>query len=270
MGSPAGEEGRRDDLERQHRRVIRKPFYISETEVTVGQFRRFVAATRYRTDAERGVRENDRTGPGAFASTPDGDRDWHPAASWQNPFPNFKDYRARPDHPVVQVSWNDARRFAEHFRMRLPTEAQWEYAARAGTVTRFFWGEAEGGGRGFGNVQDAAGRRRFPRWNTSFPFDDGAAVLAPVGRYRPNAWGLYDVAGNVSEWTEDVYRRDYPADGADDAAARGGPHEARVIRGGSWLDAPDFQRSAKRIVFLPEGRRDFIGFRVVLDAAHVR
>jgi formylglycine-generating enzyme required for sulfatase activity len=270
MGSPEGEAGH-ENIERQHRRVIRKPFYISETEVTVGQFRRFVAATKYQTDAERGVRENDRTGTGAFASTPDGDRDWHAAASWRNPFPNLSDYRIREDHPVVQVSWNDARRFAEHFGLRLPTEAQWEYAARAGSQTRFFWGEAEAGGLGYGNVQDAAGRKRFPRWNSSFPFDDGAALLAPVGRYRPNAWKVvYDIQGNVAEWTEDAYRRDYPADGADEAAARGEANAARVIRGGSWLDSPEFQRSAKRIVFLPEGRRDFIGFRVVFDAASAK
>lgn len=260
MGSPEGEPERLRD-ERRHRRVITRPFYLGETEVTAGQFRRFARAARYRTDAERGAEEGGHR-TGAFAATPDGDRNWAASASWKNPFPNLGGRRAREDHPVVHVSWNDARRFVEHYGLRLPTEAQWEYAARAGSRTRFFWGDEAAGGRGFGNVQDASGRRRFPRWNSSFPFDDGVAVLAAAGRYRPNAWGIRDVVGNVSEWCEDVFHADYPADGTDERAAAGVGGAPRVIRGGSWLDAPDFQRSAKRIGFLPQGRRDFIGFRV--------
>jgi formylglycine-generating enzyme required for sulfatase activity len=264
MGSPEGESGR-DKNERQHRRVIHKPFYFGETEVTVGQFRKFVEATEYQTDAERGFQENDRPGPGAFASTPDGDRDWNRTSSWQNPFPNLKEYCADDNHPVVQVSWNDAKRFAEHYALQLPTEAQWEYAARAGSKTRFFWGEAESGANGYGNFKDASGRKRFPRWNSAFAFDDGVVLLAGVGKYRPNAWKVYDLAGNVSEWTEDVYRRDYPEDGADESAIAGENNSVRVIRGAAWLDAPDFNRSAKRIGFRPQGRRDFIGFRVAMN-----
>src|SRR5215217_6754443 len=140
MGSPETEADR-GRWERQHRRIITRPFYMGETEVTVEQFRRFVNATNYVTDAERGVEEGGHT-KGAFATVPDGDREWNSSASWKNPFPNLSDYRLRDDHPVVQVSWNDARRFVEHFGLQLPTEAQWEYAARAGTTTAYFWGDS--------------------------------------------------------------------------------------------------------------------------------
>lgn len=268
MGSPPDEPGRERD-ERRHRRVVREPFYLGETEVTVAQFRRFVRATRYLTDAERGVEESGHR-RGAFAATPDGEREWSAAASWRNPFPTLRGYRPSERHPVVHVSWHDAARFAEHYRLRLPTEAQWEYAARAGSATRFHWGDAEAGGRGHGNVKDAAGRRRFPVWNDAFAFDDGVVLLADVGRYRPNAWGLRDVVGNVSEWCQDVFRDEYPADGSDERAAEGPGGEARVLRGGSWLDSPDYQRPAKRLGFRPQGRRDFIGFRVAASADAVR
>lgn len=264
MGSPGGEPDRGAE-ERAHRRVVRRPFYLGETEVTVGQFRRFVRATRYLTDAERGVEEGGHR-RGAFATTAAGPdaRAWTAAADWRNPFPHLGDYRLEERHPVVQVSWNDARRFAWHYGLQLPTEAQWERAARAGGSARFFWGDAEGGARGYGNFKDASGRRRFPAWNSSFPFDDGAPLLSAAGRYRPNAWGVRDIAGNVSEWCLDVFRADYPADGADEAAAAGEPGAPRVIRGSSWLDDPEASRPAKRFAFEPRRRRDFVGFRVAL------
>lgn len=94
----------------------------------------------------------------------------------------------------------------------------------------------------------------------------GAFASTPDGEH----WKIYDIQGNVSEWTADVYREDYPPDGADESASEGASGEPRVIRGGSWLDSADYQRSAKRIVFPPEGRRDFIGFRVALDAESVK
>jgi formylglycine-generating enzyme len=267
MGSPAdeAERGRREDL---HRRVIRRPFYLGETEVTVAEFRRFVAATKYETDAERGVQEGEYT-KGAFTSTSSGKspREWSELANWRNPFPWLKDYQLNDRHPVVQVTWNDARRFTEHYGLRLPTEAEWEYAARAGSRTRFFWGDSECEGLGYGNVRDAAGQRRYPTWGAAFPFDDGAALLSVVGSYRANAWGLRDMVGNVSEWCEDAYQP-YPAEGDETAAGAGGA--ARVLRGSAWLDLPDFSRSAKRLAFAPHGRRDFVGFRVALTAAPVK
>ena len=266
MGSPENEP-ERGRGEKQHWRVIKEPFYIGETEVTVEQFRRFVKATNYLTDAERGVEEGGHT-KGAFATVPEGDREWHAEASWKNPFPNLKDFRQRDDHPVVQVSWNDARRFVEHFGLQLPTEAQWEYAARAGTTTAYLWGNGEAAAKGFGNVNDASARKRFCQWNRSFPFEDGNVLIAPVRSFKPNPWKLHDVTGNVQEWCEDFYHRDYPADGADETAAVNG--SGRVMRGGSWLDPPDLYRMAKRFAFLPQGRRDFLGFRVAMKARAVK
>jgi formylglycine-generating enzyme required for sulfatase activity len=260
MGSPETELDR-ERGERQHLRLIRQPFYMSETEVTVAQFRKFVEATKYVTDAERGTEEGGHH-KGAFATVADGEREWSEVASWRNPYPNFKEYKLRDDHPVVQVSWNDARRFIEHYGLQLPTEAQWEYAMRAGTTTKYFWGDTDAGGQGFGNIKDAASKKRFIRWVQSFPFDDGSTFVNVVGSYKPNPWGLHDMVGNVSEWCEDQYARDYPADGADESAATNGG--GRVLRGGSWFDAPDLQRSAKRFGFAPQGRRDFVGFRVVM------
>lgn len=264
MGSPPGQADGVES-ERPHRRVVRRAFYVGETEVTVGQFRRFVRATGYRTDAERGVEEGGH-GRGAFATTEAGpdSREWTAAADWRNPFPHLKDYRLHDGHPVVHVSWNDARRFVEHYGLQLPTEAQWEYAARAGGASRFFWGETEGGARGLGNFRDESARRRFPSLNSTFPFDDGEPLLSPAGRYRPNAWGVRDIEGNVAEWCRDVFRAAYPADGADESAAGGAGGAARVIRGSSWFDLAEASRPSARVGFLPQGRRDFIGFRVAL------
>ena len=275
MGSPASEPGRsKGDRERLHRRVIRKPFFLGETEVTVGQFRRFVEASGYRTDAERATPDRDNVRPGSFASTPEGDRTWDERANWRNPFPILKDFPVREDHPVVHVTWNDATRFGEHFGLRLPTEAEWEYAARAGSAARFPWGESEEGGKGFGNVGDESRRRRFANTNVFFPFDDGVAILSPVRRYKPNAWGVYDVIGNVEEWCQDVHGP-YPAEGSDESAAEGKPAPdgsggARVLRGGSWLGNPGHTRSAARIGMGQSSRRDFQGFRVAADVEGVR
>lgn len=262
MGSPPNEEGRLKG-EDQHRRLIRQPFYLGETEVTVAQFRRFVQATGYQTDAERGIPVGGHT-IGSFAAVPAGDRDWSVVANWRNPFPNLRDYRQRDNHPVVHISWNDAQRFGAHYGLKLPTEAQWEYAARAGTQTRYFWGNQEAAGKGYANVADLLGRQRFRGWNQGFSFSDGVTLLAAVGRYRPNAWGLYDMVGNVLEWVEDNYLRCYPGDGADETAAQADGNTGYVLRGGSWLDAPDYGRSAVRVTMASAARRDFIGFRVVL------
>jgi formylglycine-generating enzyme required for sulfatase activity len=261
MGSPPSEANRLRD-EDQHRRIIRQAFYMGETEVTVAQFRRFVTATKYQTDAEAGT-PLDVHRVGSFAAVPGGDRAWSLVANWRNPFPNLPEYRRQDDHPVIHVSWNDAKRFSQHFGFQLPTEAQWEYAARAGTQTSYFWGEQAEDGARFANVNDAQARRRFKDVGQAFSFDDGAALVTKVGSYRPNAWGLYDMVGNIVEWVEDAYVRCYPGDGADESAATNDVKSGRVLRGGSWLDSQTHTRSAVRVTMTEAARRDFIGFRVV-------
>ena len=186
MGSPANEPDRFDN-ETQHRRVIAKGFYLGETEVTVGQWRRFAQASGYRTDAERGVKVGDSR-EGGMTCTPGGGTRWHGDASWENPFPLLRDYRLEDQHPVVQVSWNDASKFCQHHGLVLPSEAQWEWACRARSKARFPWGTGEEGGERFANVKEQAAQRRFSCW-TTFEFDDGHALLAKVGSYEANRYG---------------------------------------------------------------------------------
>jgi formylglycine-generating enzyme required for sulfatase activity len=267
MGSPEGEPDR-SKSERRHRRMIRKPFYLGETEVTVAQFRRFVKATGYETDAERGTPDGGG-GKGAFAATPDGDREWTATASWQNPFPNLKDYRIHENHPVVHVSWNDAQRFCEHYGLRLPSEAQWEYACRAGSAARFPWGESDAVGKGYANLGDLALRRRFASTNVFFPFDDGVALVSVVGRYKPNSWMLRDMIGNVEEWCQDA-KLNYPEDGADESAIEGDISAARVLRGGGWIGNQGTSRASTRIGMTRASRRDFQGFRVAATIESIK
>ncbi len=109
-----------------------------------------------------------------------------------------------PDYPAVLVSWDVATAFSEHFSLRLPTEAEWEYAARAGVTTRYPWGNDITEGGGWGNGFDAPVKRTYPEMDwEAFPWDDGWEATAPVGTFRRNAWGFYDMFGNAWEWVFD-------------------------------------------------------------------
>jgi formylglycine-generating enzyme len=145
----------------------------------------------------------------------------------------------------------------------LPTEAEWEYACRAGTTTRYFTGEAEATLEGFANMSDAAFRAKYPEaswsgeWNDQFPF------TAPVGSLRPNPFGLHDMAGNVWEWCADWYGKDFGA--AVDRTDPTGPETGttRVVRGGSFTNRLKYVRSADRDSSRPKYRYNFTGFRIV-------
>jgi formylglycine-generating enzyme required for sulfatase activity len=186
-----------------------------------------------------------------------------------------------PQQPVVRVSWQQAMAFCrwlsqqtgEHFT--LPTEAQWEYACRAGTATPFFYGDLDTDFSGFANLADATVkglvRGDSPDWVPKDPrFNDGALVTAKVGRYQPNAWGLYDLHGNVSEWTRTTYQPyPYADDGRDDGSdppvpplSKGG---RKVVRGGSWYDRPLRGRSAFRLSYSAWQGVYNVGFRVVCE-----
>ncbi|MCU0834573.1 MAG: SUMF1/EgtB/PvdO family nonheme iron enzyme [Chromatiaceae bacterium] len=259
MGSPESEPDRETD-ERAHRACV-EDFELAKHETRVADFRRFVDAEGYQTDAERG------TGGllGCWALDEDKGEDawgYHPWANWATP---NKYQQTDPSHPVVCVSWNDAQAYLRWLTrttrstFRLPTEAEWEFAARAGTPTARFWGNGSDTlACRHANVADTG-----QQWAEGFPCDDGHEWAAPVGSYAPNPWGLHDLLGNVMEWTCSEY----------DAAYRGvqaqcAPPDATapmVLRGGAWNSGPAAVRSAYRNRNYPESRYNFVGFRVARD-----
>ena len=243
--------------ETQHRVRITKPFEIGVFEVTKGQFAQFVAATSYKTDAEQdglgGVGWNESIGK--FEQ--DAKYSWHNAG-----------FEQTDDHPVVNVSWNDAVAFCEWLSKqegktyRLPTEAQWEYACRAGTTTRFYHGNDPEGLAGVGNVFDGTAEQKFPWSRGTITARDGYAFTAPVGQFRPNNFGLYDMTGNVSEWCSDWYGEDYYAQSP--AADPPGPSagSSRVVRDGGFSYTPVGARCANRFHGGTASRVYDHGFRV--------
>ena len=185
--------------------------------------------------------------------------------SWRN-----AGFEQTDEHPVVNVSWNDAVAFCkwlsrkEGKTYRLPTEAEWEYACRAGTTTRYYSGDDPETLAEVGNVADATFKAKFPDWKYTIKASDGYVFTAPVGKFKPNAFGLYDMHGNAWQWCADWYGEDYyAASPADDPT---GPDSVngRVLRGSSWLSGPDSTRSARRIRYPPGNRFDFAGFRVAM------
>jgi formylglycine-generating enzyme required for sulfatase activity len=229
-------------------------FWMDKTEVTNEQFARFVKETGYITVAERkpeiaegATVSPERREPGAWVFTPPKTADasseiWRyvPGANWRHPEGPASNIEGREKYPLVQVCWDDAAAFARWAGKRLPTEAEWEYAARGGTVhAPFIWGnELKPGGRWEGNIWQG----RFPLEDTA---EDGFAGLAPVGRYRTNDYGLADMAGNAWEWCADWYAATYykksPHANPPGPEKSDDPDEPsvpkRVARGGSYLSS---------------------------------
>jgi formylglycine-generating enzyme required for sulfatase activity len=229
------------DEQPQHPVRITRPFYLGQCEVTVAQFRQFVAETRYQTEAEKNQ-------SGSFGYDPstriyERKREY----TWRNP-----GFEQSNEHPVVHVNWNDAVAFCEWLSRRerrtyrLPTEAEWEYACRAGTTSLYSNGNDPERLVEIANVADASSRTRFPNLMNGILARDGYVFTAPVGRFRANAFGLYDMHGNVWEWCADWYAEGYYA--TSPAADPQGPDagESRIFRGGSWGSMPDYYRSACR------------------------
>jgi formylglycine-generating enzyme required for sulfatase activity/tetratricopeptide (TPR) repeat protein len=249
MGSPGYEEGHYEDEGPQHEVEITTPFYMGEYTVTRGQFRRFVEEARYQTEAEKAGEENTWREPG-FEQT-----DEHPVvfASWRTPPRGAGFVEQTDEHPVVLVTWNDVAAFCEWLsrkegkEYRLPTEAEWEFACRAGTTDRFYCGNEDASLRRVANYEGV----------TQF------SHTAPVGSFEPNAWGLHDMHGNVWEWCRDWYAEDYyrSSPRRDPQGPRAGSH--RAVRGGSFNNAPRDCRAANRYRRRPASRENNVGFRVV-------
>ena len=266
MGSPVAMVTLADELgpvarDIQHRVRITKPFYLGMHEVTVWQFRLFVDDTGYKTDAEKdGWRWNEFMGEFDF-------RD--PKVNWRNP-----NFTQNDSHPVVNVSWNDAVAFCrwlsrkEGQTYRLPSEAEWEYACRAGTSTRFAFGGTLSSNTDANFTGQFTAKNRF----NPFPTKRGPYLrqTAPVGSYRANAWGLFDMHGNVWEWCQDWYDEQYYVVSALDDPT--GPTESipgygRVRRGGGWNGHSFCCQSTYRNYHLPDHRFHNLGFRVALVPA---
>ncbi len=244
-----------------HDVTLTRPFLLGAHEVTVGQFRQFVSAIAYRTQAER-----DGHSPRYFAPSADWRADR--GASWQSPgFPQTV------EHPVVHVSWHDAMAFCEWLsnkegqKYRLPTEAEWEYACRAGSTTTYPWGNDEPSAAAYANLADASLKKAYRGWHYGMnAWDDGHAQTAPVGSLRPNAWGLYDMSGNVREWCADWFSKDYytSSPAADPAGPASGG--SRALRGGAWASPVIDARSAGRMgIHVPSTHNALIGFRVARE-----
>jgi eukaryotic-like serine/threonine-protein kinase len=263
MGSDATDPDAKGDEKakgKKHRVRISRPFYLGTTEVTVGQFRQFVEKTKFKTEAER-----DGTGSydwveakGAFVQDP--------KYTWLSP-----GFQQEDDHPVVNVTWNDVMAFCEWLsqqegeRYRLPTEAEWEYACRAGQATRYSSGDDPELLAKFGNVCDATAKERNPGWTYAIKAPDGYVFTAPVGHFLPNEFGLYDMHGNVWEWCADWYDSGYYAKSPSTDPLNSTKTATKVVRGGCWFFQPRSCRSAIRNRHEPEYRTNLLGFRVARD-----
>lgn len=271
-----------------HRVSISKSFEMGVTEVTVGQFRAFVTAMEYQTDAER----NDG-GLGWFPEEKNYVDRFHQSVdvTWRSP-----GFKQSDDHPVVAVSWNDAKAFCqwlskkENVTYRLPTEAEWEYACRAGTSTWYSWGENPDDAYQHANVADGALETSQPR-TTQFQRavrlgageGDGVVFTAKVASYQPNALGLFDMHGNVWEWCHDRWSADLYDRYFDDVPRqqrnevlihdpsfneKTDQHEYgdwRSMRGGGWTCAPAAVRCSIRTFAEAADATIYTGFRIVRE-----
>jgi formylglycine-generating enzyme required for sulfatase activity len=257
MGTPEPDYSRPLD-QRQHRVRITQPFYLGMHEVTVGQFREFVRAESYKTESERDGRGGD-----GYNVKENRTEVHKPEYTWENVGWVQSDH-----HPVVNVTWNDAYAFCkwlskkEGCTYRLATEAEWEYACRAGTITIYQHGDSVRGLTSVGNIEDLTAKDTFPLKTSVADERDGYVFTAPVGKFKANAFGLYDMVGNVEEWCEDNYRKDYEALPVADPVNVDGT-DYRVMRGGSWFSDTRWGGSAARYECGSWSRSTYIGFRVV-------
>jgi formylglycine-generating enzyme required for sulfatase activity len=239
---------------------ITRAFYLGQHEVTVGQFRRFVTATDYKTEAETDAQ-------GGWGYSDITFREQKSEFNWRN-----TGWSQSERHPVVNVTWNDAIAFCDWLtqkegkKYRLPTEAEWEYACRGGTSSRYSTGDAPGTMQDYANVQDASFERKLTKLdykqNPSFKFDDGWVFTSPTGTFKSNGFGLCDMHGNVWEWCADWYDKGYYAKspGSDPLGAASG--SSRVHRGGCWYGESWDVQAAFRGGRSPFQRDNNLGFRV--------
>ncbi len=292
------EQGRRDEYPKHNVKV--NGFYMDATEVTNEQFAAFVKATGYITTAEKDVKweEVKKQLPEGTPKPADSTLkaaclvfvqtssevslqdysqwwEWKRGANWKHPKGPGSDIVGKENYPVVHISWDDAMAYCEWAGKRLPTEAEWEYAARGGKINTVYpWGN--------GKVDSGAPQCNY--WQGRFPYKnenkDGFTGAAPVGAFAANGFGLYDMAGNVWEWTADLYHHNYyeSFSGTEMADNPKGPKESydpdeplvpkRVMRGGSFLCNESYcsgYRVAARMKTSADSGMEHLGFRCVAD-----
>jgi formylglycine-generating enzyme required for sulfatase activity len=243
----------------RHRVCITKPFRLGVCEVTVGQFRRFVEATGYQTEAEA-----DGLGGWGYNVATGRVEGRDPEYTWRKP-----GFAQKDDHPVVNVSWNDAMRFCkwlsrkEGKTYRLPTEAEWEYACRGGTTTRYHYGDDPAALVRQARVFDAQGKD-FAHVH-KLVLGPGTKFTAAGGSFPANRFGLHDMHGNVWEWCADWYAEDYYACSPVDDPKGPDTGTVRVRRGGGWNTFPPWARASFRNWNSPVSRCANLGFRIACD-----
>ncbi len=252
MGSPPGEIRIFVNKEGPvHQVTIGRDFAVGRYEVTKAEYAAFVSATGYPAESKCFTHE-------------DGKPTWRAGRSWRDPgFPQSD------RDPAVCISWDDANAYTEWLsgktgkRYRLLSEAEWEYAARAGTTTTRYWGEDIAAQCAYANAADLTAKIEFPEWESKVVnCHDGHTYTAPVGSYNANGFGLYDMLGNVWEWTTDCWNKTYAGAPSDGAARTRGDCNVRPLRGGSWDYGPWVVRSATRMGNIASGRHYSNGFRV--------
>jgi formylglycine-generating enzyme required for sulfatase activity len=226
-------------------------YYLGKHEVTVGEFRKFVNATGYKTEAEK------QDGCHSWEGRMEIKREKY---NWHNPgFPQTE------NHPVVCVTWNDADAFIRWLNSkagrtyRMPTEAEWEYAARnRGKKYKYSWGNGEPSG----NIADEAAERDLSVKAGWTGYDDGYAFTSPVGSYKPNDLGMYDLSGNVYEWVSDWYVKDYYKSSPKKNPQGPDTGTLKILRGGSWNPLPALVKTTNRFMAGTGARGSWMGFRL--------
>lgn len=258
MGSADTQAVHNSDESPRHAVTIAKPFALARCEVTVAEFRRFIEATTYITEAER-------SGGCYTWDAKNLKKQQNPLTSWR--YPGFDQ---TDKHPVACVSWQDAKAYIRWLNQdlglamdtyRLPSEAEWEYAARAGSQTAYFWHSASQCDYANGADLTLKNDGDDTKW-TYADCKDGFSYTAPVASFKANVWGLYDLSGNVWEWVEDCWHDNYQGAPNDGSAWLAGTCDQRSVRGGAWDFNPSGLHSAIRSWYRPDDTDIDVGFRL--------